>query len=149
MRFLLSTPLLFLLLKARGGRMSFTLLLNDDVAGLAFGTNLLFVFAAVQEATVSVLSTTVATQPALLLLLAGPIFGETAGCLKCCGLCRSLRNSNGDSQRPVGGTSKRAGVLWAVLALVTFSVYWCSLGSPARAPMSIRSNGCSASTSGR
>ena len=38
--------------------------------GLSFGVNLIFVFATLQEATISVLSTVVAMQPALLLVLA-------------------------------------------------------------------------------
>jgi drug/metabolite transporter (DMT)-like permease len=125
MRFLLSTPLLFLLLKAQGGRMSFTLLRTTMWPGLAFGTNLLFVFAAVQEATVSVLSTTVATQPALLLLLAGPIFGERPRLRQ---VLWTLVGVSGTAMVILSAQSEvRAsalGVLWAVLALLTFSAYW-------------------------
>ena len=93
--------------------------------GLAFGTNLLFVFAAVQEATVSVLSTTVATQPALLLLLAGPIFGEKPRLPQ---VLWTLVGVSGTAMVILSAQSEvRAsalGVLWAVLALVTFSAYW-------------------------
>jgi drug/metabolite transporter (DMT)-like permease len=125
MRFLLSTPLLIGLLVARGGRMSFKLIRATMWPGLAFGTNLLFVFAALQEATVSVLSTTVATQPALLLLLAGPIFGEKPRIRQ---VLWTLVGVSGTAMVILSAQSEvRAsaiGVLWAVCALLTFSVYW-------------------------
>ena len=125
MRFLLSTPLLIGLLLARGGRMSFKLIRTTMWPGLAFGTTLLFVFAALQEATVSVLSTTVATQPALLLLLAGPIFGEKPRFRQ---VLWTLVGVSGTAMVILAAQSEvRAsaiGVLWAVCALLTFSVYW-------------------------
>ena len=51
-------------------------MLRAALPGIAFGINLIFVFAALQEATVAVLSVSMTLQPAMLLLLAGPLFGE-------------------------------------------------------------------------
>lgn len=75
-RFSMSVPLLFGLLAVRGQRVSAATLRRTALPGIAFGINLIFVFAALQEATVAVLSVSMALQPALLLLLAGPLFGE-------------------------------------------------------------------------
>ena len=73
----------------------------------------------------SVLSTTVATQPALLLLLAGPIFGERPRLRQ---VLWTLVGVSGTAMVILSAQSEvRAsalGVLWAVLALVTFSAYW-------------------------
>ena len=73
----------------------------------------------------SVLSTTVATQPALLLLLAGPIFGEKPRLPQ---VLWTLVGVSGTAMVILSAQSEvRAsalGVLWAVLALVTFSAYW-------------------------
>jgi drug/metabolite transporter (DMT)-like permease len=75
-RFGLSSPFLLLVLAARGRMLSRHVFLATALPGLSFGINLIFVFATLQEATVSVLSTVVAMQPALLLVLAGPLFRE-------------------------------------------------------------------------
>ncbi|MGH1489512.1 MAG: DMT family transporter [Acidimicrobiales bacterium] len=76
LRFAVSVPLLFALLAFRGKRISRDTLMRTALPGIAFGINLIFVFATLQEATVAVLSVTMTLQPALLLLLAGPLFGE-------------------------------------------------------------------------
>ncbi len=75
-RFAISFPLLFAVVYARGGRIDRQLLRHTALPGIAFGINLVFVFATLQEATVAVLSTMVAVQPVLLLLVGGKLFGE-------------------------------------------------------------------------
>jgi probable blue pigment (indigoidine) exporter len=77
-RFLLSIPVLFAIVRLRGGTVSRTTFRAAALPGLAFGVNLIFVFAAVQEVAVAVLSVLVALQPAVLLVVAGPILGERA-----------------------------------------------------------------------
>ena len=76
LRFAMSVPLLFALLAIRGQRLTVDTLRRTALPGMAFGINLIFVFAALQEATVAVLSVSMTLQPALLLILAGPLFGE-------------------------------------------------------------------------
>ena len=75
-RFGISSPFLLLVLLARRRVLSRRVLAATALPGLSFGINLIFVFATLQEATISVLSTVVAMQPALLLVLAGPLFRE-------------------------------------------------------------------------
>ena len=75
-RFGISSPFLLLVLAARRRMLSRRVLAATALPGLSFGVNLIFVFATLQEATISVLSTVVAMQPALLLVLAGPLFRE-------------------------------------------------------------------------
>ena len=75
-RFGISSPVLFLLLAVRGRRITGRTLRTTALPGLLSGINLMFVFAALQEATIAVLSTIVAMQPVLMLLVAGPVFGE-------------------------------------------------------------------------
>jgi len=76
LRFGLSIPLLFGIVGARGGTVSSEVFARAALPGIAFGINLMFVFAAVQEVTVAVLAVSVALQPPLLLLVAGPLFNE-------------------------------------------------------------------------
>lgn len=124
-RFGISFPVLFGLVALRGGRVTRPMLRATMLPGVAFGLNLVFVFATLQEATVAVLSTTVAIQPALLLILAGPLFGEHA----------SLRHIVWTAVGIAGaatvilgaGSGVRAsplGVGLALTALCTFSIYF-------------------------
>ena len=78
MRFLLSIPVLFAIVRLRGGAVSGETFRAAALPGMAFGINLIFVFAAVQEVAVAVLAVLVALQPAILLVVAGPILGERA-----------------------------------------------------------------------
>lgn len=78
LRFAVSIPILFAIVKMRGRTVSRETLRAARLPGLAFGINLIFVFAAVQEVAVAVLSVVVALQPALLLVVAGPLLGERA-----------------------------------------------------------------------
>lgn len=76
LRFGLSIPLLYTLVALRGGRVSRKVYRLAALPGIAFGINLIFVFAAVQEVPVAVIAVAVALQPAILLIAAGPLFKE-------------------------------------------------------------------------
>ena len=125
MRFAISVPVLLALLALRGGRVNWQLLRRTMWPGLAFGTNLIFVFATLQEVTVSVLSTVVANQPAVLLLLEGTLFGERPTVRHA---LWTLGGVAGAALVILGaGSEVRAtplGLLLALAALVTFTVYW-------------------------
>lgn len=130
-RFGLSVPLLFLLLalngKRTGGtsRLAMPTLRRAALPGLAFGINLSFVFAALQEATVAVLAVTIAIQPALLLIIAGPYFGERPTTAH---IGWSMVGIAGAGGVILGaGDELRAsvlGVVLALLAMLTFTVYF-------------------------
>ncbi|MCY4516740.1 MAG: DMT family transporter [Acidimicrobiaceae bacterium] len=75
-RFGISTPFLLLVLALRGRWLSRRVFLQTALPGLSFGINMVFVFAAVQEVTISVMSVMMALQPAMLLAMVGPIFGD-------------------------------------------------------------------------
>ena len=125
MRFCVSVPILLVLFTVRGGRLDRRLLRVTALPGIAFGTNLIFVFAAVQETTVSVLSTVVANQPAVLLVLAGPLFGERPTTRH---VMWTLGGVAGAAVVILGaGAEVRAsvlGIVLALLALATFTAYW-------------------------
>ena len=124
-RFGISSPLLLIVLAARRRVLSRKVFLATALPGLSFGINLIFVFSALQEATVSVLSTVVAMQPALLLVLAGPLFGEyptgrqlaftLLGVVGAVGVILGAGSEMGSSWLGVG---------FAALALVTFTLYF-------------------------
>ena len=124
-RFGISSPLLLIVLAARRRVLSRKVFLATALPGLSFGINLIFVFSALQEATVSVLSTVVAMQPALLLVLAGPLFGEyptgrqlaftLLGVVGAVGVIHGAGSEMGSSWLGVG---------FAALALVTFTLYF-------------------------
>lgn len=124
-RFALSVPLLLGLLRLRGQRLDVAVLRQTALPGIAFGINLIFVFFALQEATVAVLSVSVALQPALLLLVAGPMFGERPtvrhvgwtllGVVGAAGVILGA----GEELR-----TSALGLLYAGTALVTFSTYF-------------------------
>ena len=124
-RFGISSPLLLIVLAARRRVLSRKVFLATALPGLSFGINLIFVFSALQEATVSVLSTVVAMQPALLLVLAGPLFGEyptgrqlaftLLGVVGAVGVILGAGSAVGSSWLGVG---------FAALALVTFTLYF-------------------------
>lgn len=124
-RFGISVPPLFAMVMLRGDRITMDLLRTTAWPGIAFGVNLIFVFAALQEATVAVLSTTVAIQPALLLIIAGPLFGERPS------VAHVVWSAVGIAGAAVvilgAGDAVRAtplGVGLSLIALVTFSVYF-------------------------
>ena len=124
-RFGISSPLLLVVLAARGRVLSRKVLLATALPGLSFGINLIFVFSALQEATVSVLSTVVAMQPALLLVLAGPLFREYPSGRQ---LAFTLLGVVGAVGVILGAGSQVQsswlGVAFAALALATFTLYF-------------------------
>ena len=124
-RFALSIPVLFAIVALRGRSVSRDTFRRTALPGLAFGINLIFVFAAVQEATIAVLSVSVAMQPALLLLVAGPMFGERPTMAH---VLWTLLGVFGAAGVILGaGEELRAsplGLLFAALALLTFSTYF-------------------------
>ncbi len=124
-RFGISVPLLFALVAFRKRRVSLDTFKRAALPGLAFGVNLIFVFATVQEATIAVLSVTVAIQPALLLLVAGPMFGERPT-LKHVGW--TMLGIIGASGVILGAGSELRtsilGLVLAFLAMVMFTVYF-------------------------
>ncbi len=124
-RFGLSVPVLMVALKFRGDRLTLQLLRTTALPGMAFGINLIFVFATVQEATVAVLAVGVALQPALILLVVGPMFDERPTLVH---ILWTLVGVAGAAAVILGaGDELRAsglGVLLAFMAMLTFSVYF-------------------------
>lgn len=125
LRFALSIPVLFAILAFRGRKLSAETFRRSALPGMAFGINLIFVFAAVQEATIAVLSVSIALQPALLLFVAGPLFGERPTVAH---VLWTLIGVGGAAGVILGaGQELRAsplGLTFALLALLTFSVYF-------------------------
>ncbi len=124
-RFGMSFPVLFGIVYARGGRVSRSLLRSTALPGISFGINLIFVFATLQEVTVAVLATAVAIQPALLLIVAGPIFGEKPTLNH---VLWSMVGISGAGIVVLGaGDEVRAsalGVMLALISVITFSIYF-------------------------
>jgi drug/metabolite transporter (DMT)-like permease len=75
-RFWLAIPVLWGLAQLRGVAPDREVLRRCAVAGVLFGVNLAFVFAALQQTTVAVLSVIMALQPGVVLLVAGRWLGE-------------------------------------------------------------------------
>lgn len=124
-RFGLSVPLLFGLLAMRRKKLARSTLVRAALPGMAFGVNLIFVFAALQEATVAVLSVSMTLQPALLLLLAGPLFGERPTLAH---VCWTLIGIGGAATVVLGaGDELQAsplGIGLSVASVAIFSVYF-------------------------
>ena len=124
-RFVTAIPILFLLLAATGRRFTKESLRVTALPGIGFGVNLLIVFAAVQEATIAVLSVTVSLQPALVLIVAGrwmnerPTAYHVAWTLVGVGGTIIVILGAGDELR-----ASALGVIYAVGALLTFTAYF-------------------------
>ena len=124
-RFGISFPVLFALVHLRGRRVSVATMRRAALPGLAFGTNLIFVFYTVQEATVAVLAVAVTLQPALILIIVGPMFGErptkahmawtTLGVLGASGV---ILGAGGSLQ------TSGVGLIYAALSVGGFTVYF-------------------------
>ncbi len=124
-RFGISIPVLFAIVHLRGRRVSLQTIRTAAPAGLAFGINLLFVFETVQEATVAVLAVAVTLQPAVILLIAGPLFGERATpahvvgtVVGIVGAATVILGAGGELR------SSALGVVFALSAMATFTVYF-------------------------
>ncbi|MEM7324586.1 MAG: DMT family transporter [Actinomycetota bacterium] len=125
LRFGLAVPLLYVLVRLRDGRLTMPIVRKTALPGIAFGINLIFVFAAVQEVTIAVLAVTIALQPALLLLVAGPMFDERPTAVH---VAWTLVGVLGAAAVILGaGQEFRAsplGLAYCIAALLTFSVYF-------------------------
>lgn len=75
-RFWLSVPILFAVTYATGHRVTWETMRHTWLAGALFGMNMVFVFLALQHASVAVLSILMALQPGIVLLVAGRWLGE-------------------------------------------------------------------------
>lgn len=78
LRFGMSVPVVWALAYASGRRMSMTVLRHTAIAGVLFGTNLMFLFAGLQHTSVTVISVVQALTPGLVLVVAGRWLGERA-----------------------------------------------------------------------
>ena len=76
MRFWISIPLVWAITYAMGGRVTTRVLRSTAAAGVLFGVNLAFVFAALHHASVAVLAVIATLQPGIVLLVAGRWLGE-------------------------------------------------------------------------
>lgn len=77
-RFWASVPILFAVTYATGHRVTRETLRHTWLAGVMFGMNMVFVFIALQHASVAVLSVLMALQPGIVLVIAGRWMGERA-----------------------------------------------------------------------
>lgn len=75
-RLLVGGLLMALLLRIRGGRLRMATFRASAAGGVAFGVNILFFFAAVKNTSMADATIITALQPAILLVLVGPLFGE-------------------------------------------------------------------------
>lgn len=75
-RFWIVLPLVWMVCYLKGSRMSLRILRITMPAGIFFGLNQVFVFAALPHVTISVISVILAMQPGVVLILAGPLLGE-------------------------------------------------------------------------
>lgn len=124
-RFAISVPLLFGLTYLRGHHLTREIFRRTALPGIAFGINLIFVFATLQEATIAVLSVVVSLQPALILIVAGRYFGErptawhVAFTVVGIGGAVLVIVGAGDEVR-----TSAIGLLWAVLSMLSFTIYF-------------------------
>lgn len=125
LRFGLSIPLLFALVRFRGGSVDRELFRRAALPGIAFGINLIFVFAAVQEIPVAIMAVTVALQPTILLIAAGPMFNERPTRAHIMWTCVGVAATAGVILG--AGETVRAtplGMVYALAALLTFTIYF-------------------------
>ncbi|MEM7288472.1 MAG: DMT family transporter [Actinomycetota bacterium] len=125
LRYGITVPVLFAMVRLQGSSVGRGTLARAMLPGLSFGINLIFVFRAVQEATVAVLAVATTLQPALILLIAGPMFGERATRRH---VAWTLVGVGGAIGVVLGaGSELRAsalGITFALLAVVTFTAYF-------------------------
>ena len=75
-RYWIVLPLVWAICYATGNRMSWRIIRITALAGVFFGLNQAFIFAALPHVTISVISVILAMSPGVVLLLAGPMLGE-------------------------------------------------------------------------
>ena len=124
-RFAMTFPVLFVILHFRGRRVSAVTMRRTAPPGVAYGINLVFIFEALQEATVAVVAVATALQPAVILVVAGPMFGERVTRMHA---FWTLIGVGGATAVILGaGSELRASVLGVILAftaMTTFTVYF-------------------------
>ncbi|MEM8922745.1 MAG: DMT family transporter [Actinomycetota bacterium] len=124
-RFWLSTPLLFALAVLVGSPPRWSVLRRTFIPGAAFGVNLVFVFLALNEAAVAVLSVVTTLQPGVILLIAGLFLGERP---RFWHVAWTMVGIGGTAVVVLGAGAdfdvSPLGVLYAVCALVTFTLYF-------------------------
>jgi drug/metabolite transporter (DMT)-like permease len=125
LRFAITVPVVFAILHLRGGRVSRETLRRAALPGIAFGINLMFVFAAVQEATIAVLAVATTLQPVLVLIVAGPLFGERPTrahlmwtLVGICGAAGVVLGAGSELR------SSPLGLVYALLSVTTFTSYF-------------------------
>jgi len=124
-RFWVSVPILFAVTYATGHRITRQTLQHTAVAGALFGANMVFVFAALQHASVAVLAVIQALQPGLVLTVAGRWLGERASPWHVAWtvvgiggvLVVVLGNSPDVVMEPIG-------LLYGVLSMLSFTGYY-------------------------
>ena len=124
-RFWIAVPLLCAVTYGSGRRITRETLKRTAVAGALFGANLCFVFAAVQHASVAVMSVVQALQPGVVLLVAGPWMGERATKWH---VAWTLVGVGGVVVVVLGGSpeveSTALGFVLSVVAMLTFTTYY-------------------------
>jgi drug/metabolite transporter (DMT)-like permease len=112
-------------LAVTGRRLSWFILRRTAPSGVLFGVNLCFFFTAIKHTSVADVLIVAALQPALTLLVAGPMFGERVTAHEVGWTAVSLAGVVlvvlGSSGTPVWSLQ---GDLWAVGALFAWTTYW-------------------------
>jgi drug/metabolite transporter (DMT)-like permease len=112
-------------LAVTGRRLSWRILRQAALSGVLFGINLCFFFTAIKRTSVTDVLIVAALQPALTLLVAGPMFGERVTVHEVGWTAVSLAGVVlvilGSSGTPVWSLQ---GDLWAVGALFAWTTYW-------------------------
>lgn len=132
-RIWLGAAIITVVFLASGGRLSIWLLRRSLLGGLAFAADLVLFFVALQKTSVANATVIGALQPVLLLLVAGPMFGERPrlvevgwGAAALAGTALVVLGGDG------GGANSLAGDLLAAGALVAWTAYFiCSKGTSA------------------
>ena len=110
---------------ANGGRIRVAVLRRSAVGGIFFGANVALFTAAVQRTSVAEVTLVSSFQPVLVLLVAGPLFGERPGRREISLIVASLIGvaifEAGAMRGPVWSLS---GYLFAIGALLTFTGYY-------------------------
>lgn len=123
-RLLIGGALMTALLYARGGRLRASTFRASAPGGVAFGVNILFFFTAVKLTSVADATIISALQPALLLLLVGPLFGERVRPAVVAWTAVALGGVALVVYGAGAGTRTLAGDLFAVGALLTWVWYF-------------------------
>jgi drug/metabolite transporter (DMT)-like permease len=124
-RFWVSVPILFAITYAAGLRVTRQTLRHTWLAGSLFGMNMVFVFVALQHASVAVLSVLMALQPGVMLIVAGRWLGERPTrwhvgwtAVGFVGVCIVVLGNSPDVEMDA------IGVLAGVVSLLTFTGYY-------------------------